>query len=359
MARRVLSVALSVAAAIAVAASGCRDWASFEDVPAPAATTAGGGTNGPDGGAPDTGSPPIATDSALFAQLDEKPTLLSADAQGIVFLTTAGSILTCPHEGCALPGVIASGQREVKSLATGFGYVVWIARADQVVRRAPRTPGKGPSEQVKEPNGLVAVAFTPTQLYFSVDGANDLIRGDGIRTCTPGPDCDRPSSQFDGFSDGPASEMRFDGADAFWLADDGVYGCAIAACNKDSAKRIAIAKDPLLPNAITVDADHAYYGSTLDGGSIRSFPRSVLAGGAIPPPKAIATKLGAPTRIVATSASVWYVDPVGVVGRVPRAGGAPVVVAKGLADPTGIAVAGGWVYVTCAGDGRIFRWREQ
>ena len=61
---------------------------------------------------------------------------------------------------------------------------------------------------------------------------------------------------------------------------------------------------------------------------------------------------------------IWYTGLIasmldaGMVTRAPRLGGPPVVVASGLAEPTGIAIGGGYVYVACAGDGRILRWKQ-
>lgn len=340
------------------ALSACHDWSAFEEVPEPAQSTSGTSPGpGIDAGSPDGKSSP-APSGPEFAQLGEKPTLVAGDAQGIVFLTTLGSVLTCPHEGCALPAVIAANQKDARSLTVGFGFVAWVARGDQAVRRTSRTPGSGRAESVQEPHGLLSVALTPSMLYFSVDGSNDLIRGDGIRRCTPGLDCQVPATQFDGFAFGHVTELRLDGADSYWLGDDGVYGCPIAACNEDDGRRVTLAKDPVLPFALGLDDDAIFYGSTLEGGSIRTLPRSAIKGGAVPSATPIATKLGAPSRLVVTSNDVWFVDPVGIVGKISKTTGAATTVATGLAAPTGITAGGGWIYVTCAGDGRILRWRE-
>lgn len=357
MAARLLKLGATSCALVALVA--CHDWDAFDGVPAAAPTQSTSGTNPvPEGGAPDTG-PSVTNDKAVFGQVTEKPTVVAGDARGIVFLTKQGSVLTCPHEGCALPATIASGQNDARALAIGYGFVAWVARGDQAVRRAPRNPGSGPAVTVKEPNGLLTVALTPELLYFSVDGETDLIRGEGIRRCTPGLDCHYPSGQFDGFAHGRVTELRLDGADSFWLQDDGVHGCPIAACNDDSNKAMTLAKEPVLPFALTLDGEQTYFGSTLDGGSIRSLPRSVIKGGAIPASKPLAQKLGAPSRLAVTATDVWFVDPVGIVGKVSKKTGAATTVATGLGEPTGITAAGGWIYVTCAGDGRILRWKDQ
>lgn len=356
MAHRVLKTLAASSALVILAA--CHDWAAFDDVPTSAPTQSTSGTTPtPEAGAAET-APVVTPDSTVFGQVNEKPTIVAADAQGIVFLTKQGSVLTCPHEGCALPATIAAAQYDARALAIGFGFVAWIARGDQAVRRAPRNPGSGPAVTVKEPNGLLAVALTPELLYFSVDGEKDLIRGEGIRRCTPGLDCHYPSGQFDGFAHGRVTELRLDGADSYWLADDGVHGCPISACSDDGNKAMTLAKEPVLPSALALDAEQMYFGSTLEGGSIRSLPRSVINGGAIPASKPLATKLGAPSRLAVTATDIWFVDPVGIVARISKKTGVATTVATGLGEPTGIALGGGYVYVTCAGDGRILRWRD-
>ena len=360
MASRVLKTLLvPVAAAASLAVAGCpHDWASFESVPRDAPAEAGAAdVNAPEGSDSPFESGP--TESAVFATMTEKPTVLAADAAGIVFLTVQGSVLSCPHEGCALPGIIASNQKDARSLAIGYGFVAWTSRGDNTVRRASRIPGLGPAEQAVDPDVPDAVALTATKLVFSVIAANNLIRSAGLRTCTPGVDCQFSAPSFNTFADGNVTVVKLDSADAYWLdpKNNVVVGCPIATCESDSTKASVLAREPVLPFALAVDADQIYFGSTLEGGSVRAVHRGPPAGDAGAGPRALAKAVGTPAYLAVTKSSVWFTDPAGLVTRVPRNGGAAVAVATGLAQPTGIAIGGGWVYVACAGDGRILRWK--
>ena len=337
---------------------GCpHDFSAFEGVPTDIVMDASATGPGPaerDGSRSDVS--PI--ESATFATMTEKPTVIAADAAGIVFLTAEGSVLACPHDGCALPSTIAAGQHDARSLAIGYGFVAWTARGDSAVRRSSRVPGQGPAVQASDNDGLGAIALTATKMYWAVDGSNSPIITPGVRRCTPGLDCQYPT--FDGFADDRVSELKIDGADAFWLLENRLFGCPLAACDADAKRRTLLAADPVLPFALAVDAEQIYYGSPIDGGSVRAASRSALGGdaGSGGAPHALAKGLGAPSRLAVTASSVWFTDPAGTVARVPRKGGAAAVVAKGLAQPTGIAVGGGYVYVACSGDGRILRWAQ-
>ena len=360
MAPRVLKTALlPVAAAVAsLAAAGCpHDWASFESVPTEAPADASTDVaQGQDEAATFEAGP---TENAVFAAMKEKPTVLAADAAGIVLLTLEGSVLACPHEGCALPTTIASNQHDPRSLAIGYGFVAWSSRGDNTVTRASRIPGASPAQQAKDPDVPDAVALSATKVFFSVIAANNLIRSAGIRTCTPGVDCQLTAPSYSTFADGNVTALKLESADAFWLdpQNNRVVGCPIATCEADYNKNVVLATEPVLPFALAVDADAIYYGSTLEGGSVRAVPRSRLAGDAGGGAHALAKTVGSPERLAVTPSSVWFTDPAGIVSRVSRKGGAVTLVAKGLAQPTGIAVGGGWVYVACTGDGRILRWK--
>jgi hypothetical protein len=360
MASRLLTQLLTLGATALASATvlGCpHDWAAFESVPRD--TTDQGDSEAPsvpsDGR--DSSVPEAApAETATFAAMQEKPSVLAADAAGIVFLTLEGSVLACSHDGCALPTAIASSQHDPRALAIGYGFVAWTARGDNAVRRASRTPGHGPALQATDNQGVGALGLSPTKVYFAVDAVNDLIRGAGIRMCSPGIDCNFAS--YDGFADGRVTEMKVDGADAFWLGENRLVGCPTAACDDDMAKRVVLAEAAVLPFALAVDVDNVYFGSPLDGGSIRAVARTALAGNPGAGPRVVVKGVGTPARLAVTPSSVWFTDPSGIVSRAPRSGGPAVVVATGLSQPTGIAVGGGWVYVACAGDGRILRWKQ-
>ncbi|MDB4933271.1 MAG: hypothetical protein JWP87_243 [Labilithrix sp.] len=351
--RELLGVASCAIAALAIA--GCpHDWSSFETVPteepsqgaSPATPDAGPG-GGAEGSAPSSGP--------VFATLPEKPTLIEADDEGIVMATTEGSVIACDHQSCASSRNIASGQHDVRGLALGGGFVAWAARGDNAVRRTSRsTPG--PAEQANDDDGLVAVAVTATRVYFAVDAIDVLIGTPGIRSCRPGVDC--TNITYAGFSDDRITELRFEGTDAFWLGEGTVVGCAIASCDDDVAKRVVLASEAVLPNALAVDADSVYYASAADGGSVRALSRLAVAGGAAAP-RTLAKNVGVVTRFAVTRDSLWFTrSAAGTVSRVARSGGAVVDVATELRAPGGIARGGGYVYVACAGDGRVLRWKE-
>lgn len=348
MASRVLNVALAFVLA------GCpHDWAAFERSEIASATD--GGPPGVEAGGDANANAAVET----FATLAEKPTLLAADAEGIVFVTVEGSVLSCAHAslGCATPGTIASMQHEVRSLAMGHGFVAWAARGDRAVRRASRNPGQGAIEEAIDDDGLVAVGLSASQVYFSVDAVGAIIGTPGIRRCAPGVDCQSPV--FGGFADGLVTELKIDGTEAFWLGEGSVFGCSVTACEANGANRVVLANEPTFPFALAVDRERAFYGSSLEGGSIRAVPRAAIAGGG-GSPKVLSTGIGAATRLAATAQSVWFTNgAAGTVSRVSKNGGSAVVMASGLAAPSGLAVGGGYVYVACAGDGRILRWKEE
>lgn len=352
MASRVLTFAAVASSALAVA--GCpHDWSSFASVPTDDPQPDGAPTV--PGSVAEAGVDAPAASDTVFAALSEKPTVLTADAEGIVFITKEGSVLACGHESCANMRTVASSQHDLRAVALGDGFIAWAARGDRVLRRSPRSM-PGPAQEVNENDGLVGVAVTATRLYFAVDALDLSIGSAGVRYCSPGIDCQ--NIVRGSFADGQVTEMRFDGADAFWLGAGAVVGCAIDACNGDTAKKKVLASEPVLPNALALDSELVYYASPADGGSVRALSRAALVG-APAAPHLLASKVGIATRLAATKHSVWMTSTTtGAVTRIPRAGGAPVTVASGLALPTGIASAGGYVYVACAGDGRILRWSE-
>jgi hypothetical protein len=243
----------------------------------------------------------------------------------------------------------------VRALALGAGFVAWAARGDHAVRRTSRsTPG--PAEEANEDDGLVAVAVTASRMYFAVDAIDVLIGSAGVRSCRPGIDCQNIA--FASFADNRVSELRFEGADAFWLGEGTLLGCPIAACDADTAKRVVLASEPVLPSALAVDGELVYYASAADGGSVRAVSRLAVAGGA-PSARTLATNVGTVTRLAVTHGSVWLTkSAAGTVSRVPRGGGSVTEVAGNLAAPGGIARGGGYVYVACSGDGRVLRWKE-
>lgn len=360
MAPRLLSLAIVAASAVALA--GCpHDWATYESVSSsepesdasPNASEAGPDISSEAGAGGDASGAPA---DSFFATITEKPLFIEADADGIVVATTGGSVLSCDHHDCTTSmRSIASMQHDIRALAIGDDYVAWAARGDHVVRRSSRsTPG--PAQEVNENDGLVAVGVTAARLYWAVDAVDSPIATANVRSCRPGIDC--TNIVLDTFADGRVSELRFDGADAFWLGEAGVSGCPIASCDADSKNRVVLSPDPVSPSALAVDADSVYYASALDGGSVRAVSRLAIAGGA-PSPRTLAKGLGVVTRLVATGTSVWITrSAAGTLSKVPRVGGAVVDVATKLASPMGIARGGGYVYVACNGDGRVLRWKE-
>ncbi len=350
MAHRVLNSLPAIAGTLAgCVLAGCpHDWEAFESVPRELPRPDAAATDAP-GSSPDAGD-------ATFAALGEKPILIAADDDGIVFATASGSVLSCPHTGCKSPASIADAQKDIRALAIGHGFVAWTSRGDNTVRRATRVPGAGPTEQAFDDDGLEAVALSPKKVFFSVDAIGLILGAPGIRSCTPGDDCG--DITFGSFAEGVVTELLFSGTDAFWLGEDRLSGCPIAACDGDVGKRAVLAQEPVAAHALTADADTVYYGSPLEGGTIRAVPRASM-GGAPATPRAVAIGIGSLTRIVATTRSVWFTSAAaGTVARAPRDGGTATSVAAGLAGPSGIASGGGYVYVACSGDGRIMRWER-
>jgi hypothetical protein len=347
-------VELAAVASCSLAIAGCpHDWSSFASVPTddPRQDSALAMPDAP----VEAGTDAPGANETLYAKLSEKPTVITADAEGIVFITKEGSVLACGHDGCGNMRTVASGQHDLRAVALGDGFIAWAARGDHVLRRSPRSM-PGPAQEVDENDGLVAVAVTASRLYFAVDALDVAIGSAGVRYCKPGVDCQNVVRGS--FADGQVTELRFDGADAFWLGAGTVVGCSIDACNGDTAKKKILASEPVLPNALALDTELVYYASPEDGGSVRALSRAALVG-APAAPHLLASKVGIATRLAATKHSVWMTSTTtGAVTRIPRTGGAPVTVASGLALPTGIASADGYVYVTCAGDGRILRWSE-
>lgn len=355
MARRVLTLAAYGACVVTLAACP-HDWASYESVTTDTASTDPAASPAADGGpsVAETGASPA--NEALVATFPEKPLFLEADAEGIVLATTAGSIVACDHHDCAASTRnVASMQHDIRALALGEGYVAWASRGDHVIRRSSRSM-PGPAQEADENDGLVAVAVTATRMYWAVDAVDSPIASPGIRSCRPGVDC--ANLVFGSFADGRVSELRFDGPDAFWLGEGGVVGCAIAACDADTEKRVVLAAEPVSPNALAVDSELVYYASALDGGSLRAVSRLAIAGGAAMP-RTLAKNLGTITRLAVTGRSVWFTrSAAGTLSRVARTGGAVIDVATKLESPMSIARGGGYLYVACNGDGRVLRWKE-
>lgn len=329
---------------------GCpHDWSAFEAVP----STADGGSPAP----ATMPTLPAGSDAppAVFATLAERPVLVAADADGIVLTTVQGSVVACTHASCAPLATIASAQKDVRGLATSGGFVAWGARGDKEVRRASRTPGSAAVQEAYEDDGITAVALSPSKVYFAVDAIGIPFGAPGIRSCIPGDSCG--DITYDSFADGLVTEMLVEGGDAFWLGENRVLGCPLATCEGQPSKRSVLADEPVATSALAVDGREVFYASSLDGGSLRFVPRAALAGGGVP--QTLASKVGTVTRIAVTERSVWATNAAGgTVVRASRTGGPAVVVASGLASPTGIAAAGGKVYVACAGDGRVLRWEE-
>lgn len=328
------------------------DWSRFEDVPT---VPAGGVDASGDVGADTTADG--ASVALPFAKLGENPVLIAADDDGIVFTTAAGSVLACRHSGCDTLTTIAAGQHDVRALAIGYGFVAWVARGDNAIRRASRVPGAAPLVEVTDDDGLSAVALAPGRVYWAVDALGLVFTNAGIRSCAPGESCD--GITFDGFADGFASELVIDGADAFWLGEAKVFGCPLGACQNDGHQRTTLASELIEPHALAVANGEVFYGSPIEGGSIRAVAR-VTTGTPSGAPRLVVKGLGNISRLAITNASVWVTNgPGGTVTRAPRAGGPAVTVASDLAAPTGIARGGGYVYVACSGDGRIFRFGEE
>jgi hypothetical protein len=361
MADRVLSrstelLAVASCAVAALVVAGCpHDWSSYESVPSeePAQHDIDSSPATPDPST-EAGGPGV-TGGPVYATFPEKPILIEADPEGVVLATSEGSVIACDHQGCGSSRNVATGQHDIRALAIGGGFVAWAARGDHVVRRVPRSVA-GPALEADENDGLVAVAVTATRIYFAVDALDSLIGTPGVRSCRPGIDCQNIA--FGSFAENRVSELRFEGADAFWLGEGSVLGCPIALCDSDIAKRVVLASEPVLPTALAVDAELVYYASAADGGSVRAVSRLAIAGGAANP-RTLATNVGVVTRLAVTRGSVWVTkSAAGTVQRIPRMGGSAVEVAADLSAPSGITRGGGYVYVACAGDGRVLRWKE-
>lgn len=349
MAARVL-----ITAGLAVLLVGCpHDWDAFEGVPESAAPSA---ATAPDGGAPSSAAPPAAIGApTVFATIADPPMLVVADADGIVLATTSGSVLACPHTGCASPTTIASGQKDIRGLAAAGGFVAWGARGDEHARRASRVPGGGAVEDAFEDDGLVAVALSGKKMFFAVEHTGVPFGNPGIRGCIPGETCH--DVRYPDLAIGPVSELVIEAGDAFWLGDHRVFGCPVATCDGTPDARTVLADEPVAASALAADASDVVFASPEGNGSLRAVPRAALAGGGAP--RTVASGVGNVTRLALTKAAVWTTNAAaGTVTRAPRTGGAPVVTATGLAAPTGIAAAAGHVYVACAGDGRVLRWED-
>ena len=161
-------------------------------------------------------------DPVVFAQPSpEHPTLVAADAEGVVFTTREGSVMACPHDKCDPIGSLAAGQRDVRSLAVSGPWAAWTARGENLVRRTTRRPG-GTIDQVFEDDGLLAVAITASKVYFSVE-ADFAFGAPEVRKCTPAVDCD----DFDHgvLAHGVVTDLLIAGGDAFWIEAGNVFGC--------------------------------------------------------------------------------------------------------------------------------------
>jgi hypothetical protein len=324
---------------------GCpHDWSAFERAPQASGVGVENDTSDSQPAPSDEGPVVFAEPSA------EHPSLVVADAEGIVFLTREGSVMACAHgASCAPIERVASAQRDVRSIAVSGAYVAWAARGENVVRRTTRKPG-GVVDQVYEDDGLLAVGLTASKVYFSVQ-ADFPFGTPQIRSCAPGIDCDEIMQGL--LADGVATDLLIHGGDAFWIEGGKLLGCALSVCEADPTKRTVLAAEPLQAIGLAADAANVYFVGPADGGTLRSVPR---AGGSV---RTIATGIGIDARVAVTSRSVWAASAAaGSVVRAPIAGGSAVVVANNLAEPSGIAAGGDGVYVACAGNGRILRWRS-
>lgn len=357
MAASLLSRVRLAVFAFAPVVAGCpHDWSAFEHARAPSNDADAGVAAEVADGSVDAAPSRVVPATEVFATLAESPTLVAADVDGIVFATVTGAIASCSHGaiGCANKTEIAREQHDVRALAVGYGHVGWTARGDHAVRRAARAGG-GAIEEALDDDGLLSIGLTASELYFSVDAVGVVVGTPGIRRCSPGLDCQSPV--FGGFADGVVTQMAIDGTEAYWLGEGSVLGCRIADCEGDVTRRSVVANEAVFPLTLAVDAGDVVYATPNDGGAIRVVPRgSALTA---PTPRTLATHVGAVTRIVVTAHDVWFTSGVaGSVSRVARDGSGVSGIAAGLASPSGLAAGGGYVYVACAGDGRILRWRD-
>lgn len=336
MAPRVLIVASLVLC-------GCpHDWSAFERVPEHSAVE---NDTSPAEPAPNAqGRDPV----VFAAPSAEHPTLVVADGEGIVFLTREGSVMACPHAGCEPIAKLASAQRDVRSIAASGAYAAWAARGENAVRRTTRKPG-GAIDEVYEDDGLLAVGVTASKVYWSVQ-ADFPFGAPQIRTCSPGIDCDEIMQGLLG--EGVVTDLLLDGGDAFWIENGKVLGCALAACEGDPKRRTVLATEPVHAVGLAADGANVYFVTSADGGTVRAVPR---AGGSV---RTIVTGAGSDARIAVTRGTIWVASAAaGTLVRASLAAGTPAVVATNLENPTGIAAGGDGIYVACAGDGRILRWR--
>ncbi len=347
------------AAIVFVSLTGCpHDWSRFERVDdvASDAGTAGPVDGGPEGASADVGAARPTPTMEVFATLPGNPTLVAADVDGVVVATAAGTIVSCPHASpdCAAKTEIARDQHDVRALALGYGHVAWTARGDHAVRRTAR--GGGASiEEALDDDGLLAVGLTASEMYFSVDAIGVVVGTPGIRRCSPGLDCQSPV--FGGFADGVVTALAVDGTEAFWLGEGAVLGCRVADCEGDPGRRSLLVSEPVFPLALAVDALDVVYATPNDGGSLRAVARASAL--AAPATRTLATHLGAVTRVVLTGRDAWITSgAAGTVSRVARDGSGVTAIAANVASPSGLAVGGGYVYASAAGDGRVLRWRD-
>lgn len=215
----------------------------------------------------------------------------------------------------------------------------------------PRLASKATvTELADAPKPSFGVAVDTGYVYWAVYEGGDVLRA---------PRAGGPSERLASGQDFVNAIAVDEEGDVFWSIGHGLApGGSIQRLARGSHAATAFAAAQADAKSVAVDTTHVYWivGGGYDGTGATANPsirRKALRSGAV---ETVATGLEGPTRLVLDGDDVVFVEEGsppysghGIVAKVPKRGGAVVVLAPLQTNPLGLAVDGGFVYWSVVG----------
>lgn len=300
-----------------------------------------------DAGARESGPVADAGDAEIFASGQTNVIGLVRGVSTLYWTSTGPSarVASCPLAACVTPAVILAGGSP--------SAIAWAGRALWTDDRE----GSRSLHFTTDASGVGALDMGQPSLWIAADvDAYVVLKNGTLVRLVADPPTDRTT--FLGFSTA-AERATTRGAAVAWTEGDGsVHACSSGGCATRAASVVAQGEGA---TAIALD-DGFLFWTTADG-RIRSAARTGATVGpsvvdvatGLPEPAALAPDAnGAMLYFTARgTAAAGYAD--GVVGKVPKGGGAVTLLARGQARPEGIVVTETHVYWANNGDGSIRR----
>jgi len=273
------------------------------------------------------GDPPVVLSSGL-----DTPFGLAVDAATVYFTTLAndGAVLAVPKVGGATTA-IAPGQVDPESVAVDDGAVYWTSSGGGFVGRVDKS-GANLIELASGQSGPSGIALDATHVYwlnYLDPGAVSVIAKEG----------GAPSVLATGGTG--FSRIAVGDAGVTWTD---FYTSSVLRVPKQGGAEVIVAQLPGNVGDVALDGDVVYAAA---GTSIFR----IASPGAPPEPVAPIGGSGA-ARLAVDGDTLFFTDAqAGDVARVPKAGGAPEILAAGQLAPVGVAVDAWCVYWASAGSG--------